>query len=641
MKKRSLRKVLKRLGALTGAFMMAVSVISYGADLAPVPYSQRVYERYDRAVLEQAMAEFEAACLKEGQEEEVARLYDLLIREYDRLSTLTYMAQIAHDCDISDRAAVEEQIYTTDLYREMWEDVISTVQKGLDSSYHSLLSEKIGEGQVPIVEYYQPYTEEELNLVKEEDSLIRKYETLAAADTSVVINGESWSYDRLEEDTSLTGESYGEIQEALSRERNQLLGTCLLELADVRKRIANFYGYDSYSDYMYQVRYGRDYTMEDALKLGEVVKREIVPLYDDLWYADIDYTIYEELYKLEDHSVEEMLDAVQAGVSRVDGELEDRFRYLRENELYDIQEEEPGKDRVDTSYAVRMASYGDGYIFINRENTFRDYQALVHEFGHFSSFCYNSEPELYSTFMVDVMEIQSMGLELLVSSYAEEIAGVGGDAYAYETVTDMFYNVLNACMFNELETMLYEEPDIELEDLNHRFKEIQDEYEGWFYQVYDDVCYDWVDVPHIFYDPMYYIGYGTASLSAMDLWTLSQKDMEGAVNTYMGILKEGQGTPYRETAQRWGLRDIFDENQVAQLADEVRECYGLEEDFGNGDYSEEPGGEYGEALAGNGNQSMMAIGIMALAGIGTVIVLQVALLAVGGVIIWLLVKDKH
>ena len=33
-----------------------------------------------------------------------------------------------------------------------------------------------------------------------------------------------------------------------------------------------------------------------------------------------------------------------------------------------------------------------------------------------------------------------------------------------------------------------------------------------------------VDVSHLFYSPLYYMGYGTSALSALDLWTISRSD---------------------------------------------------------------------------------------------------------------------
>ena len=51
------------------------------------------------------MADFEQACASQGREEEVLRLYDAIVDEYDRLATLTYMAQLNYDRDVSDEQA--------------------------------------------------------------------------------------------------------------------------------------------------------------------------------------------------------------------------------------------------------------------------------------------------------------------------------------------------------------------------------------------------------------------------------------------------------------------------------------------------------------------------------------------------------
>ena len=46
-------------------------------------------------------------------------------------------------------------------------------------------------------------------------------------------------------------------------------------------------------------------------------------------------------------------------------------------------------------------------------------------------------PELYQGFNVDVCEIQSQGLELLVTRQAESMLGEGAEAYVFETLTDI------------------------------------------------------------------------------------------------------------------------------------------------------------------------------------------------------------
>ena len=116
-----------------------------------VPYSRRPYEHYDPAAMEQAMADFEQACASQGREEEVLRLYDAIVDEYDRLATLTYMAQLNYDRDVSDEQAAAEQAYTTDIYSEMGDKAAACLKKGMNSSYKELLTDKMGIEYAPYV----------------------------------------------------------------------------------------------------------------------------------------------------------------------------------------------------------------------------------------------------------------------------------------------------------------------------------------------------------------------------------------------------------------------------------------------------------------------------------------------------------
>ena len=662
MRKCDWKNVLKRGAALALAFMIAVSVPSYGAAAAQaaVPsgagrpgikkqlpdaadYSQRPYEHYSTQVIDQAMEDFEKACQTEGQEEEVLRLYDLIISEFDRLATMTYMAQIEYDKDVSNEAAAQEQAYTTDLYAELGDKAASCISRGLATSYANALEDRIGGEYVSMVEYYQEDSQERQELDKKEQELLRQYDQLAADDITVEYNGQQWNYQRLETEEDLSTDTYRDILKELSREKNRILGNKFMELVQVRDQIAGVSGYDNYAEYAYNAVYGRDYTMEDAKKLCGNVKDTIVPLNDDMWYLDVDYASYDSLDELESSSAEDMFNAVGPALVRTQPELGEIFQYMRDNHLYDSQAGEDSVERTDGSYTVGLPSYRDAFIFINRDNTFRDYQSLIHEFGHFCSYYYNTVPEMYQGFHVDVCELQSQGLEMLSTRYAGSLFGEGDSAYTYETMSDMLYVAITACMIQEFEEAVYTTPDMTLDDMNRRFKEIQDSYDGWYYRVYGNMCYDWVDIPHLFYSPMYYIGYGTSALSALDLWVLSGEDWDGAVDIYLGILNEGLEAPYRGTMDRWGMKDVFDEADIKELSLELGRIAGTgsmeaeeAENSAQPDV-EAPGVSANETSAAQDNRSVQFI---ILAGIGTVIVLQVLIISVGLVILWEVRKKR-
>lgn len=623
------------------------------ADHSDVPYTQRPYEHYDTAPLEQIMADFEKACAVEGQEEEVLRLYGQIIDEYDRLATLAYMAQVAYDRDVSNEEAAAEQAYTTDLYSEMGDRIIVCLAAGMQSSYRQQLADIIGREYAPYIQYYQEKPLEVTDLNKREQELLREYDLLAAGEITVELEDGQWTYSRLEKEKDLSTDRYLQIEDALVREKNRVLGSKYMELAQVRREIAEYRGYDNYVQYSYEAVYGRDYSLQDADRLCSSVKEQIVPLNEDIWRKEVSQESYDYLEGLEESSVEDILEAVGPAMESLNPELGEIFRYMRRNGLYDIQSGENGESRTDSSYTVGLPSYRDGFIFINRSHTFLDYQSLIHEFGHFSTYYYSTEPELFQGFSVDVSEVQSQGLELLANRYAADMFGQGAEAYEYESITDMLYVTIIACMLQEFEEAVYTDPDMSLEDMNRKFKEIQDSYGGrWYYDVYDDgMCYDWVDISHLFYNPLYYMGYGTSALSSLDLWVMSRKDWDGAVDTYMGLLREGTDAAYCDTMYRCGLRDIFDSGELASLAGDVRRLQGLDGDETGGEDS--PGSEdvygpesgygpgeadlYGDKASGRQN----TVGFLTLAGIGTIIVLQVMILCTGFVILWLLVKQRR
>lgn len=605
-----------------------------------IPYSQRPYEHYDPAFMEQALADFERACAVKGQDEEVVRLYNVIVDEFDRLSDQVYMAQLRYDRDVSDEAAAAEQAYTTKLYSELGDKTMACLKKGMDSSYKELLTEQMGSEFAPYAIYYEEKPEELTELNGKEQELLREYDRLAVREVTVELEDGQWSYSRLEQDTDLSSERYSQIEDALVREKNRVLGSNFVELARVRRQIAEYKGYDDYAEYSFEAVYGRDYSLQDAKQLCSDVRSWVVPLNNDIWNKNVSQESYDYLDSLEESSTEDILDTVGPAVMSVNSELGDIFRYLRENGLYDIQSEEEEQDRTDGSYTVGFPGYKDAFIFINRSHTFMDYQSLIHEFGHFSAYYYNTTPELFQGFSVDVSEVQSQGLEVLADRYAASMFGQGAEAYEFESITDLLYVTIMACMLQEFEEAVYMEPDMSLDDMNRKFKEIQDSYGGWFYDVYDrDKCYGWVDIPHLFYSPLYYMGYGTSALSALDLWTMSQNDWDGAVNTYMGILKEGLNSSYRDTMYRSGLRDIFDSRELLTLTGEVRRLQELE-----------AAGEEEDSVTVQEDQTVRTsntgtdrgmIDFLVLGGIGMIIVFQVMILGTGFVIIWLLVKKRR
>ncbi len=142
-------------------------------------------------------------------------------------------------------------------------------------------------------------------------------------------------------------------------------------------------------------------------------------------------------------------------------------------------------------------------------------------------------------------------------------------------------------MHDEFQTAVYQNPDMTLEEINRLFKDISERY-GYAYGPDETESYIWVDIAHTFRSPMYYIGYATSALSALDLWLWFLEDRDAAVETYMDLTAMFLSVPYREAVKQAGLRDIFQKDTIPALAEELTaymDGEAVHRDAANGSFS--------------------------------------------------------
>lgn len=100
------------------------------------------------------------------------------------------------------------------------------------------------------------------------------------------------------------------------------------------------------------------------------------------------------------------------------------------------------------------------------------------------------------------------------------------------------------------------------------FRELSLEY-GYTYYDTEEEAYDWVDVPHTFSSPMYYVSYGTSALAALDIWTIALEDRQAGIDKYMELTTYGLTTTYCELLEKCGLKSIFEEGTIQEIAQAV------------------------------------------------------------------------
>ncbi len=573
----------KQLTALALCAAVALTLVTTPAAAAegkehlPVDYSHMVYTGFDDDAIQALFArllELDGQGALETEDpatrREVEELYAGVLREYDVILTQYYLIDLRRDADLTDDWAAAESAGFAQSLDRITDQCYSAFALLADTPYADIIAADAGWEEVASLRTYDPMTDEEEALYAREEELVQAYETAMSQEFTVRYRGREWTADDLYYDTSLSNEKYWKLLTEIEKQENAAAGPIFLELVQVRDRIAKAYGYDNYVDYAYESVYTRDYTPEDMEKVCRQVREELVPLYDRI--TDL---AGEDIYALDDlpaSTGEEILSALQPCMDDLDADLGEVFSFLRENHLYDV-DAAPHKNV--TGYTIPLPAYGSAFIFDSPYGDYRDWSTLIHEFGHFFETYHATANDLWADFSIDVGEVHSQGLEVLFTAYSDDLFAGYGKGYTWSTLLNMVDSVLEGCMYDEFQARIYRDPDMTLDEMNELFGELSLAY--GYPDRGDDRAYFWVEIPHTFQQPMYYVSYATSALSAIDLYLQSLEDREGAVETYLDLCYLSMTLPYREAMEEVGLRDIFSGGVVAELAweldDHLSEAY--------------------------------------------------------------------
>lgn len=506
---------------------------------------------FDETALLSALEELEALCARHSRNRDETRrriraLYERALEEMDLLATKANLSGVQYDISGGEDAALylELSAQQTRLTDRCYQALAVLAA----SPYGGILDEDAGEGAADSLLGYRGLTEEEAALYEEEDRLIQ-------------------AYDQLMEGS------------APEEERCRAAGEIYLQLIRLRTELARRAGYDNYAQYAYEAIYTRDYGLEDAAVLREAAKRCILPLQLRL----LEETGERELRALSVRSRmdgEEVLDAIRPFAEDFDREMGETFRFMREHHLYDI---EYGEAKLPTGYTVALPAYGSAFIFNSPYGDYRDLSDTVHEFGHFFETFHATGHDLWADFNIDVGEIDSQALELMFTGEAETLFGERyGEVYRNAVLYNILDSILDGCLYDEFQTAAYQDPELTLEELDRLFKDLSEDY-GYSYDPGVESDPSWAENAHNFRNPLYFISYATSALSALDLWFFYLDSPRQARETYLELSALSLSLPYRAAAERVGLRDIFGEDTVPALAEDLEDYLDGERASGNRD----------------------------------------------------------
>lgn len=562
--------------------LMAFSLLACQGDVAearhypdkvhlPVDYGDMVFTGFDETVLQDVLEEiqelYDSGALQKKDVQtrlRVEELYESMKAELNNLTTQVSLLGIQYDANGAEEELAETSAELASRGSALYDQCYQALALLVDTPYQNIIEADAGEINIERLRNYEALSDRMFELHDEEERLVQSYDRVMAQ-PQVTVDGEVWTEERLSS-ADLSNSEYRNISEQLEQAQNQEAGEIYRELIRVRTEIAEEAGYDNYIDYAYEVVYNRDYSLEDIQQVWKSVKKTIVPM-EDYLMEGISSRDLRGLHRDARSDGEEILDAIQPFMGRIDPELGETFDFMRNHHLYDI---EYSDSKLYVGYTVGLPAYGTAFIFNQPYRNYQDYIDTIHEFGHFNETFHCVQHDLWADFNIDVGEIHSQGLTLLFTEYSDELFGEYGDAFSRIILWNMLDTIMDGCLYDEFQATVYQNPDMSLEEINRLYKELSEEY-GYQYDEDEEEGYYWIQVSHNFQSPFYYISYATSALSSLDLWLISLEDREQAVDIYLELAALSLSLPYRETIEEVGLRDIFRQETIPEMAKELRD----------------------------------------------------------------------
>lgn len=131
---------------------------------------------------------------------------------------------------------------------------------------------------------------------------------------------------------------------------------------------------------------------------------------------------------------------------------------------------------------------------------------------------------------------------------------------------------------DEYQHRVFEKPDMTAKERRAAWREIEKAYMPW--RDYDGNAFleeggFWMQKPHIFLDPFYYIEYALAQTCAFQFYDGMKKDRAKAWEDYCRLCRAGGSLGYFQLLQLAGLRSPFEPGSVAQSVAGVLEELGV------------------------------------------------------------------
>ncbi|MBO5907759.1 MAG: hypothetical protein J6Q85_06390 [Clostridia bacterium] len=418
------------------------------------------------------------------------------------------------------------------------------------------LTKKYGDGGI--------YSDEAVSLLEKEASLVSKYNSLSTASVIISYDGISDTFDntvaRLAERYGKSSDRYKtalkECRALYEQTTAKASREIFLALVKVRREIADELGYESYTDYAYELS-GHDYQREEMEALINDISKYAVPVYKKLSYSTFKST---PALSVDTPTV---VNDITRAIASSDKEIFDVYSHMLVSGLFNIEASEANRFRG--SFTTYFIDFGAPYLFATVKGDISDYMTISHEFGHFYDYFMNRN----KSSSLDLAEISSQALELIVlcNLKGELSHKEYSSLFRYEMKSSMEALIYQA-FYAKFEHLVYDLKESEITPSRidaavveaGKLMSLNTEH----YSSFESIM-----ITHLFTSPLYVQSYSTAALSSLEIFFAELEEEGEGVEIYRELVKRDGKLSYKEHLTSVGLSSPFEEGLVKSLSDKI------------------------------------------------------------------------
>ena len=307
--------------------------------------------------------------------------------------------------------------------------------------------------------------------------------------------------------------------------------------------------------YLYDY-YSRDYTAEQASSVYHELTGLLVPVYEKLR----DYVLADPRYgKLREYgfAVDDPFQTLKQYAPSLSPSIAESVDKLFSGPYYLSSK---SLEAYDGSFTASLPSEQTAYMYIHLSDDYYDLTTVVHEFGHFNSDWRDLTPVYLSRNCIDIAEVQSQGMEMLFTSFYDDIYGADADYLEALMLYNTIDSVLAGFAVGEFENQVMRQQDsLTPKEICNLFDEMMDSC-GLTCELYQ--------ISHLYEQPGYYVSYGVSALAALDLYANMQNSMEHALSMYTQIMQiptNAGETMFCQAMKSCGFGDVFEKSELERI----------------------------------------------------------------------------